>query len=138
VKLKISGAFEQKFYALHDGSVEFIQYEGEGNNLTIEVTLSGDSNDKLGWFGELIFHQVKILQSKPVLEKIDWNMVARSNIASSDYKPENNEGNLEAVFWAVDLYLEPDGQSEWLILEFLAESFEWIPDRSRKSPYIEG
>ena len=133
MSLKVSS--DLRNFALHDGTVEFIRYYGDGNDLIVAVALTEEANIQTGWFGKLIFHQVNVLESKPPLETIDWDLIARTNIASADEKPEHNSANLEAVFWAIALYL-PDGREEWLILEFLAESFEWIPDRSRLSPYL--
>ncbi len=132
--MKIS--LHKKIFALHDGNVESIEYTGDGGEISIAVALSGESNDEIGWFGKLIFRQFKVLQSEPPLETMDWDAIARTSIASSDYKPEHNQDGLEAMFWAIELVFQDRDLSEWLILEFLAESFDWEPDHSRPSPYL--
>jgi hypothetical protein len=132
-KLRISTDL-RNFY-LHDGGVNHIQYLPSEKRIIMGVELTEDGPKEIGYFGQLIFDGVRLLEAHPPLESIDWNQVARTEISTSHYNPEHNQDNLEAVLWFMDVYYYDKEERGHLLLEFLAEDFEWHPDLSKDSPY---
>jgi len=79
----------------------------------------------------MIFSGVEQLSANPPLEDIHWVNDVWGEIVTADYTPDQNIGTLEAIVWYVEIFRLGRSYTEayMLHLRFLAESFEWIPDK---------
>lgn len=127
--MKISQDFK-KFH-LHDGGMNAIEYQPHNKVLILTLELAYTSPPELGSIGQMIFSGVEQLSADPPLEEINWTEDSSGEIADADYTPDQNIGTLEAIVWYVEIFRLGRSYTEayMLHLRFLAESFEWIPDK---------
>ena len=127
--MKISNDFK-KFH-LHDGGMNQILYDANTKRLVLTIELAYTSPPEFGRTGQMIFSGVEHLSADPPLEDINWIDDVWGEIDTGDHIPDQDIGRLEAMLWYIRLYRRGHSYTEayMLNLRFLAESFEWIPDK---------
>jgi hypothetical protein len=127
--MKISQDF--KTFHLHDGVMNAIEYQPDNKVLILTLELADTSPPELGSTGQMIFNGVEQLSADPPLEDINWVNDVWGEIDTGDHIPDQDIGTLEAMLWYIRLYRRGRSYTEayMLHLRFVAESFEWIPDK---------
>ncbi|MDX1994223.1 MAG: hypothetical protein SF029_17690 [bacterium] len=127
--MKISKDF-QKFH-LHDGIINQVLYRPESKELVLYIELAYTSPPELGTSGQMVFSGVEQLKTDSPLEDIDWINDVWGEIKTADFTSYQNIDTLETMSWYVLLYRRGRDYNEsyMLHLEFVAESFEWLPDK---------
>jgi hypothetical protein len=114
-----------KFY-LDDGTFDAIHLLDENNTLIIRVIIPVNEKLEAEVEGAFIFRKVRMLRIDPEVDiTVSPNRV-RGDIWDVQYMPEFNRDGLEAISWLISL--RDLSTHNVVSIEFLAESFEWLPE----------